>query len=1006
MPTPRLHLTASIEEKWQAVVGPWLREQAVSAWKNPKPTVILTPSRAESFYLRGRLVQEGVNFLGLRFWTPSDLRTFLLGELSPKIQTATQAELRLVARVAAETLLEEQNADQPIVSVAREPGSFLRGYDLLLGAGWDPAKDGAPYGRSLTREMGRLVEQKGIATQSGIHRQLLQQVAEDRGEPLFSNLLIVGFNAAHWPLWDLLRVAVFCSEQADIALSGPRYFGQDVDQLWIGSWEQALGTPAKAPDFLNGKDHVEPFAPLIDAYEKGVPGDVGESDLTFLVTPDLTSQAQAIVLQAMEYLGRDSCTRLGIVFPEVNALALEVSAHLRRLEIPIDDGTASFQPGIFEHRGWAEWIALQEEASVSRLIAWLRAFEAQELPSGLGEIKARDAANLLSDVLGETLVDHLDFMAEHLEQNPRKRHAGDMADFLRQRIVLPDKATFAEFLALTRNAFVAIGWEKHLAQLQVELPTWLMQSDWVLSRRAYLGWLRESTDSRERTSGANGNHFYGKVHLLIYAQMTGQTWSHLILTGLNENVWPRMFEAEAWGSRHELAALNRMARDLNRQGTEQGGQGMGHEAVRANQGHCLLPLERFDLALRDLCAALEGTSHSVCLAAMANEAGRSLLPSDFFNYAYHAKTGQILDEDTFRLLANATVAWCEKNDALLLKPAAVETDEIEATKIAYDARRNPAQSFGPYEFAFREPPASPIQLPCKSWEDAWNHPATVWLEHMVGVGSWPEGTLSWPQAVGTWVHRWLASALRSSQDSHSTRNFFSSLESAANEEKDRIQNRARVAGLELYPWWQQVWTQAFSISRGLGETLVQPLENKAFLCEFRLPDNLAIALPGSLQKDFKLTGRIDLVLIESESRMPDRKTGDFSGCDCWVIDFKTGSAQSLTAKKIENGIGLQPLLYALALRALGAGPIVFSLHTFDTPLKPQVQLDEILQTTGLFSSLEIFHRKGIFGMRGDAQNEYGYSPVFPMATQFVSKTLLDAKWNLLHGGKNAEEEGT
>src|SRR5476649_1349183 len=107
MTATRLHFTASVEEQWRALAGPWLREQAGAAWKNPKPTVVLTPSRAESFYLRSRLVEEGVSFLGLRFWTPSDTRKFLLGEMSPKIEAATQAELRLVARACAEKLAHE-----------------------------------------------------------------------------------------------------------------------------------------------------------------------------------------------------------------------------------------------------------------------------------------------------------------------------------------------------------------------------------------------------------------------------------------------------------------------------------------------------------------------------------------------------------------------------------------------------------------------------------------------------------------------------------------------------------------------------------------------------------------------------------------------------------------------------------------------------------------------------------------------------------------------------------
>jgi hypothetical protein len=85
MAATRLYFTASVEEQWRGLAGQWLREQARAAWRNPKPTVVLTPSRAESFYLRGRLVEEGVSFLGLRFWTPSDARKFLLGEMLPEI---------------------------------------------------------------------------------------------------------------------------------------------------------------------------------------------------------------------------------------------------------------------------------------------------------------------------------------------------------------------------------------------------------------------------------------------------------------------------------------------------------------------------------------------------------------------------------------------------------------------------------------------------------------------------------------------------------------------------------------------------------------------------------------------------------------------------------------------------------------------------------------------------------------------------------------------------------
>ncbi len=43
------------------------------------------------------------------------------------------------------------------------------------------------------------------------------------------------------------------------------------------------------------------------------------------------------------------------------------------------------------------------------------------------------------------------------------------------------------------------------------------------------------------------------------------------------------------------------------------------------------------------------------------------------------------------------------------------------------------------------------------------------------------------------------------------------------------------------------------------------------------------------------------------------------------------------------------------------------------------------------------HRAGIFGMRPDAQNAYGYAPDYPLATRFIARPVLEAKWGLVHG---------
>ncbi|MEJ0001258.1 MAG: hypothetical protein WDO13_20130 [Verrucomicrobiota bacterium] len=344
----------SAEEQWRSVARPWLLGQARDAWRDARPTVVLTPGRAEGFYLRGRLVAERVPLLGLRFWTPSDARRFLLGQYAPDLAAPTQAELRLLARLCAQRLAAVPDApdNATLASVERDPAAFLRSYDLLLGAGWDPVRDGVAYGRELAGEFQRTLARHRLATQAGLHRRLWRAAAE-ASRPLLARLLILGFDAAHWPLWDLLKAAALSAEQTIVVLTQPRGFAAEPDRLWHGSWEQFAQTASEpAPPIDNGT--ARPFAALAQAYEDGAPCDASTADLTFCITPDFASQVRGVVLRAFDYLRRDDATRLGIVGRHSprhrlpggqRARPRPSPPELQRLGVPCDDGTGAAHAG-------------------------------------------------------------------------------------------------------------------------------------------------------------------------------------------------------------------------------------------------------------------------------------------------------------------------------------------------------------------------------------------------------------------------------------------------------------------------------------------------------------------------------------------------------------------------------------------------------------------------------------------------------------------------------------
>ena len=240
MPATRLFATTSVEEHWHALAGPWLRAQAGVAWKNREPTVVLTPSRAESFYLRSRLVDEGVPFLGLRFWTPSDARKFLPRTLSARNRrghagrtAAARARLRGTARRArpapttppcAASSANRARFCAPTISCSA-PAGIPRATARSTVASW---RANCNASSSETR----------IATQAGLHRRSAARSSGAKGAAARKSarhrlqrhaLAAVGFAEGR---------RFFRRTERRRAFAQPRVFGEEVDQLWISSWEE------------------------------------------------------------------------------------------------------------------------------------------------------------------------------------------------------------------------------------------------------------------------------------------------------------------------------------------------------------------------------------------------------------------------------------------------------------------------------------------------------------------------------------------------------------------------------------------------------------------------------------------------------------------------------------------------------------------------------------------------------------------------------------------------
>ena len=211
--TVSLHLGASFTAAWENVLLSWFQSAGNVSWQQQEPTLVIVPFRSHAYAIKGLLLERGVSVLGIRFVSPSELRELLSSKSETRLPL--REHLRLLLSIAAEECMELP--EDPALrgkrmleadflaakSVARAPDHLLRAIDRLGAAGWDFSAVDLAALREIEARFQKHVAHCGFEL---IHTADLRAATNaGKAEPLFANVLVAGFNGAHWPLWPLLR---------------------------------------------------------------------------------------------------------------------------------------------------------------------------------------------------------------------------------------------------------------------------------------------------------------------------------------------------------------------------------------------------------------------------------------------------------------------------------------------------------------------------------------------------------------------------------------------------------------------------------------------------------------------------------------------------------------------------------------------------------------------------------------------------------------------------------
>jgi hypothetical protein len=339
--------------------------------------------------------------------------------------------------------------------------------------------------------------------------------------------------------------------------------------------------------------------------------------------------------------------------------------------------------------------------------------------------------------------------------------------------------------------------------------------------------------------------------------------------------------------------------------------------------------------------------------------------------------------------------------------------EIQSTRIAYDARRDPNVPSREYDFAFRSTPSVVPTLSVSEFEQLIAAPALVWLKKYLGVKAADESGNVWNSSTGKWVHDWLAAIAAGTAKTFTQLPDATEMErrvcAAAETKRSDVVHVCQAAGKPLPDWWSSGWRNAVFLARALAEKLGTVTDWPWMATEWTIDGDFTVTESAALSA----RGRIDLLL----ARMKPAE-GSLAAEDLWIVDYKTGAKKALATakqdaggrgpglkKKLLDGSALQLGLYTLAAAALGARRTEVSLLSpLVRQLEPQIAGDEFSSEADIFAELARMQQTGIFGMHGPLRSAYRFTDTYPLAMLAIDLDILEQRWELTHPALVRDEE--
>lgn len=915
-----LSLFSDLATAWAEQIEPWCRAATGHLCAAGAESWLVCGTRGQADWARDQLLAAGGGLIGLRFLSPFAFRAKLAEALGIPFELTGREVLNFAVRARATVY------DQ--LAIQTDPAAWLEALQEADTAGLldVPEFRQRLVPKVLAEFIDRLRADK--AWLPGVDRRIAAAAeAHPRGRV---RLGLLGIDDRQSTVLPLLRAAARWGESVEAWLPQPRTVGETAAMAWIETLEEIFRVEKETLPH----EPAGPQARLVECIESAT-RDENLTPPALLTGLRASDEIELAAEFAAEWLNSGAPGRCAFVFPQAGGGSVLLSRRLQEQRLRHEDRLGERpepSANVRLLRGLAAYH--REGQSAPALLRLLGVQRGQEDPARHLELEQSLQRRFRRVQIARAVV------------CTRRTPAAELVQKLGR---WPDRGPVSAFRECWNGGAAAIG--AGLRELEAfwnGIARWIPESREV-DGRAVLGALEDALLAVPSQFARNPRHLpHSRLVLTSLREACGQTWSAVVLMHSVESVWPVASPPARFLTESLRRAWN----------------GRGGPRLR----------EAPDAIAGDEAAWLELLSN--CRGPIVF-AGRQR--------SAEAERG----EQPNAWLVRALAACGEKHPVLrwegsgqVRQPPAAPLPQAAELRRVHESRADQHQPFDRYSFDFREvsplehPPFSPSRL-----DAILRAPGQAALLHLFGAEARRDldasFARSFPQALGTVVHEWIARALAEAGQNGVVLQA-KALDELLRDAVTRWDSWLRTVLLHdlglsgdapLSRWWQMLRAEA----EGFVRLFLEGLRASDYVdagWTFTTEQEIASQGPPAFK------GRMDLALRR--------------GLDAVVIDFKTGRRLHQPNAFLSRGLELVAYGWCLAEQTQGA--LALALAGKDTSVPaPKFTREHLAEFEVWRQRLADLQTRGCYGWLGPLQHARGEVEELPLTTVFVPEWVLERK---------------